>query len=148
MARNCTIDDFENVDRQLFYTAATTVGVSRLADLLIVFEVRIAWLSAALVALPSDQPGILATLHQSRGSAATLGFANLERVLANIESQLNQDQYNAALSQTEGAAPEVGAPFLSSQAVEAVGKTWRASLTAAMLIVPELRHYRPCGIKR
>ena len=148
MARNCTIADFENVDRQLFYTAATTVGVSRLADLLIVFEVRIAWLSAALVALPHDQPAILATLHQSRGSAATLGFANLERVLADIESQLNQGQDNTAHSQTEGTAPEAGASSLSNQAVDTVWKTWRASLTAAILIVPELRHHRPCGIKR
>lgn len=132
----------------MFCTAATTVGVSRLADLLTVFEVRIAWLSAALVVLPHNQPRILATLHQSRGSAATLGFATLERVLANIESQLNRLRDNAEQSQTEGAAPEVGAPFLSNQAVETVEKTWRASLTAAMLIVPELRHYRPCGIKR
>lgn len=125
-----------------------TLGISRLAELLDIFEARIELLSAALITLPCDQAGTLAVLHQSRGSAATLGFTGLEQVLADIERRLSPSVGNASCKSSGVRAPDTGAASLSHQAVNALGEAWKSSLTAAALHIPELRHHRPCGSRK
>ena len=142
------MDKPENVDRNLLYAAATTIGVPRLADLLIVFDRRITSLATALIALPHDQPGVIAKLHQSRGSAATLGFVELERVLADIETRLTQEIDNTADNRPAVLSPEAGSQPPLHPLVDAVGRSWQAALAAALSIVPELQHHRPCGINK
>ena len=137
-----------NVDKQLICSAAVTLGISRLAELLVVLEARIERLSAALITLPCDQADIIATLHQSRGSAATLGFTGLEGVLGDIETRLSSGAGNASCKLSDVRAPETGVASLSHQPVDALGEAWKASLTAAALHIPELRHHRPFGSRK
>jgi HPt (histidine-containing phosphotransfer) domain-containing protein len=143
-----TISEPGTVDGPLICSASMTLGVSRLAELLVVFEARIERLAAALAALPDNLGDILATLHQSRGSAATLGLTELERVLADIERRLSPGADNAVCGLSGDLVPRMGVPSVSHQAVDAVGEAWRASLRAAFLHVPDLRHHRPFGSRK
>jgi HPt (histidine-containing phosphotransfer) domain-containing protein len=142
------INEPDTIDGQLLCSVAVTLGVSRLAELLVVFEARIGSLAAALVALPGDRASVLATLHQSRGSAASLGFTKLQRVLADIELRLGPKANSTAYGLPGIDAPEIETPLLSYPAAAAVGVAWQASLTSATLHIPELRHHMPCGSKR
>lgn len=146
--QNRIVNDLSNVNRQLIRSAAITLGISRLAELLVVFEARIEWLTDALVALPYNHAGILATLHQSRGSAATLGFTALERVLADIEMQLSSGSDTVACRSSGGVARKLGAVSPSHHAVDTLREAWPAALAAAALHVPDLRHHRPFGSKK
>jgi HPt (histidine-containing phosphotransfer) domain-containing protein len=138
----------DNIDGQLFCSVAVALGAPRLAELLVVFGARIELFVAALVALPGDRASVLATLHQSRGSAASLGFTKLQEVLADIELRLGPNAQSNAYGLPGIDAPEIETPLLSYRAAANVGATWKASLTSATLHIPELRHHMPCGSKR
>ncbi|MDP9096521.1 MAG: hypothetical protein M3N26_08230 [Pseudomonadota bacterium] len=52
-------DEPDTVDGPLISLAAMTLGIPRLAELLVVLEARIDWLAAALVAPPYDHAIII-----------------------------------------------------------------------------------------
>jgi hypothetical protein len=126
------------IDAGLLGAASGALGAARLAGLLVVLEARLASLSETFIAGRGDHAALLWTLHQSRGSAASLGFRRLERALADAERRL-------ALEAAEGACPSDAwgsdAPGLGRAIMEA----WQVSLAGAALQIPELRLHRPFG---
>lgn len=135
------------IDAGLLSAASGALGVARLAGLLVIFEARLAGLGAALMAEGGDRAALVATLHQSRGSAVSLGFSGLERALAHAELWLAVQAPQAADGTSRGVTPGSEAPDPSGLC-EAVREAWRASLAAAVLQLPELRHHRPFGSSR
>lgn len=142
------VDEPDNIDKQLFCSVAVALGAPRLAELLGVFGARTELLAAALVTLPGDRASVLAMLHQSRGSAASLGFTKLQEVLAAIELRLGPNAHSNAYGLLGIDAPGSETPLLSYRTAADVGATWKASVTSATFHVPELRHHMPCGSKR
>lgn len=120
------------VDAAILRSVTGLLGAPRLAELLGVFEARIAWLGEALAALPDGHAAILASLHQSRGSAVSLGFTGLDRALAEIQQRLGPEM-------ARGDLDDLG---------EAMRRAWQACLAEAALHSPELRHHRPFGSNR
>jgi len=135
------------VDARVLRAAAEAVGALRLAELLVIFEARIGWLSDALAGTSGDPAALLAALHKSRGSAASVGFTGLGRALAEIERRLDPDADHAAHVTSRLDVPGNNALPLFELG-SAMRAAWQASLVAAVLHVPELHHHRPCGSKR
>jgi hypothetical protein len=76
------------VDIDRISAVAKALGARRCGELLNVLEVRLHGLSAAIEALPANAADIVAALHQSRGSAASLGLVGLSLALTDIEAQV------------------------------------------------------------
>lgn len=146
------INEGSSVDVRVLRSVAETLGMSRLAELLVIFEARIEWLEAALGALPADFGVLLHVLHQSRGSAASVGFNRLNKILAEVEQGLrlgapNSGQLPSKIVARETDTPELGKPELGKPR-GALGMAWQSSLETAAAYVPELNSYRPFGSKR
>lgn len=141
------MSDVDGIDAEVLRSVAKALGAVRLAELLVIFEARIGWLSTAVAATPGDPSGLLATLHQSRGSAASLGFTRLDRALAGIEQWLKPAAAHDARFTARIDVPGRDVPRLS-ELVAALEGAWQASLAAAAKHVPGLRHQRPFGSNR
>lgn len=128
--------DAERVDARLVRSAANALGISRFAELLVIFDARVGWLSTAPVTSPYDIAAIIAVLHQSRGSAASLGFTRLHRVLTDIERELDP-----------GTIKNVDGSYTGALQAGLDG-IWQASLAAAASHVPALRRHPPFSSKR
>ena len=136
------------VDAQVLRSVAAALSARRLAELLVVLEGRIGWLVAADAAAQVDPAARLAELHRSCGSAASVGFTALGRLLAAIERRrapgavhLDPPPRSDAAG---GDACGTGSPLLSAEQA-AIRMAWQASLAAAAACVPELRRHRPFG---
>lgn len=132
------------VDAEVFRSVADVLGAARLAGLLDIFETRIAWLGDALLDPQGDRAALLASLHQSRGSALSLGFAGLDRTLAEIQQRLSPEAAQAA-GRSDASVSE--APALRGLG-EAMMAAWQSSLAAAEAQSPELRRHRSTGSNR
>jgi HPt (histidine-containing phosphotransfer) domain-containing protein len=80
--------DVEAVDAARIATLSNVLGNQRFGELLTILSVRLQRLSAAIEMLPGDASSLVSTLHQSRGSAASLGLVGLAQALTDIEAQI------------------------------------------------------------
>ncbi len=84
--------DVEAVDAERIAIVSNALGRQRFCELLTLLSVRLQCLSAAIDDMPADVAGLIATLHQSRGSAASLGLPGLAAALTDIEARITHLQ--------------------------------------------------------
>ena len=135
------------VDPHGLRSAIGALGAARLAELMVILEVRIEWISYALAATPGDRAALLASLHQSRGSAVSLGFSRLNRALADVEQRLNLETIQAAAGnwRSDAVGSEEACLFGLGDVVRAA---WQVSLAVAVRHSPELGFHRPFASNR
>ncbi len=80
--------DVAAVDVPRIICVSNALGAQRFGELLTILSVRLQRLSGAIETLPADAAGLLAALHQSRGSCASLGLVGLSVALTDIEAQI------------------------------------------------------------
>jgi hypothetical protein len=82
--------DVEAVDVERIGSVSAALGAQRFGELLDMLSMRLLRLSAAIESLPGDAAGLVSALHQSRGSAASLGLVGLATALTDIEAQISR----------------------------------------------------------
>ena len=82
--------DVAAVDAHRISCVADALGAHRFGELLVIFSVRLQRLSGAIEMLPADAPRLVAALHQTRGSATSLGLVGMAIVLADLEAQMTR----------------------------------------------------------
>jgi hypothetical protein len=80
--------DVQAVDVPRIVAVSRALGAPRFVELLAVLAVRLQGLSAAIDDLPEGAADLALSLHQSRGSAASLGLAGLAILLTDIEARI------------------------------------------------------------
>jgi HPt (histidine-containing phosphotransfer) domain-containing protein len=85
------------IDTARLAAVAAAVGAQRLHELMLVLGQRVESLAASAEVFPEAAEDCLAALHQSRGSAASLGFMALAEGLARMEALARQGQDAAAV---------------------------------------------------
>jgi len=95
------------IDRARIAAVAAAVGPRRLQELLLVLGGRVESLAAAAREFPESAEAFLAALHQSRGSAASLGLVGLAEALARLEAHARQGEDVEAVRQAGRALPEI-----------------------------------------
>jgi hypothetical protein len=80
--------DVAAVDAERILCVSRALGAQRFGELLAILSVRLQRLSGAVARLPDDAAGLVAALHQSRGSATSLGLVGLAVVLTDLEAQI------------------------------------------------------------
>jgi hypothetical protein len=83
---------------------SAAVGPRRLGELIVILAGRIETLVAAAEMFPAAAEECLHALHQSRGSAASLGFLGLADGLARMEAKLRQALLQAPAAGSDAAA--------------------------------------------
>jgi hypothetical protein len=78
----------EALDIQRIVAVSTALGTRRFGELLTILSMRLQGLSACIERLPEGAADLVLALHQSRGSAASLGLAGLAITLTDIEAQM------------------------------------------------------------
>ncbi len=114
------------VDAARIEAVSAAVGPRRLNELMLILEGRVQNLSAAAEVFPEGAEDWLAALHQSRGSAASLGFLALAEGLARMEALGRQ-----ALLQAEAGGRDLAA---AREAVRQAGRglpgLWKEAVRA------------------
>jgi hypothetical protein len=80
--------DVESVDAERIAAVSKALGARRFGELLALLCMRLQRLAAAIEHLPADAAGLAAGLHQSRGSAASLGLVGLAEAMIHMEAQI------------------------------------------------------------
>jgi len=96
------------VDAARIEAVSAAIGTQRLQELIRVLAGRVQNLAAAAEVFPEAAEDFLAALHQSRGSASSLGFLTLAEALARMEELGRQATLQAkAVRQAGRALPGV-----------------------------------------
>jgi hypothetical protein len=113
------------VDAERIAAVSESLGARRFEELLDILAVRLQRVSTALETLPADAAGLAFSLHQSRGSAASLGLVGLAAALTDIEAQI--------AGAPSGSAPMSNPAALAGlkSAGHALQGAWQAALLAA-----------------
>jgi hypothetical protein len=113
------------VDAERIAAVSASLGARRFEELLDILSARLQRVSTAIETLPADAAGLVFALHQSRGSAASLGLVGLAAALTDIEAQIARAP--------RGFAPVPDAATLA--ALKSAGRTlqgaWQGALQAA-----------------
>ena len=117
--------DVAAVDVPRIICVSNALGAPRFAELLTILSVRLQRLSGAIEILPADAAGLIAALHQSRGSCASLGLVGLSVALTDIEAQI------ARALGGPGPLPDPTAMACIKIAGRALHGYWRAAARAA-----------------
>jgi hypothetical protein len=80
--------DVEAIDAERIAAVSKALGPQRFVELLTLLSVRLQCVSAAIELLPANARALLSLLHQSRGSAASLGLVGLGVILSEMEAQI------------------------------------------------------------
>jgi hypothetical protein len=75
----------DSIDAARIAAVAAAVGRQRLHELMLILAERVQSLAAAAETFPESAEACLAALHQSRGSAASLGFLALAEGFGRME---------------------------------------------------------------
>jgi len=99
------------IDAARIATVAAAIGQPRLNELMNILAARVRALAAASEMFPDGAEACLDALHQSRGSAASLGLVALAEALAHMEALGRQADAQgrdcAAIRQAGRALPEL-----------------------------------------
>jgi HPt (histidine-containing phosphotransfer) domain-containing protein len=114
------------VDTTRIEAVSAAIGTQRLQELIRVLDGRVQNLARAAVVFPQSSEDFLAALHQSRGSAASLGFLALAEALARMEELGRQTTLQA-----ESAEPDFAAACEAvRQAGRALPGLWKEAMEA------------------
>jgi hypothetical protein len=114
------------IDAARIKAVSAAVGPLRLGELILILAGRVESLAAAAEMFPEAAEDCLPALHQTRGSAASLGFGLLADGLARMEAQLRQTLLRAQAGERDLAAAwgEV------LEASRALPRLWKDALRA------------------
>ena len=117
--------DVEAIDVERIAAVSEALGVQRFGELMAILGIRLQRLSAGIEKLPECAAELVSALHQSRGSAASLGLVGLTIALTDIEAQI------ARTISGNGPAPEASRMASVRIAGRALHGYWRAAAGAA-----------------
>jgi len=120
------------VDAARIEAVSAAVGEQRLQELISILGGRVRKLAAAAEAFPEGAEDWLAALHQSRGSAASLGFLALAEALARMEELGREAVLRAEEVRLAGRA----LPGLWEEVLQAQTALFRKELTAPVRCKP------------